>query len=246
MKARHNQPAALLLAVVLFLAAIVLLAMPAHAATPLPTGSAANQPSTWVTYLHDAYDTEAQCFKHEGTGDTAHGTATKKAVTLAPYGQDWFGNGYALLVVKAGTDNNVTYQPTAGVPYATPEGKDISHWIVCKGQFPETPPTTTTTQPNPKCSDNFQSGLPRCTPIVPPTTVPSTTSAPPVIVPPTSTSTTLPPAANPVPVSPQDPPTTELAFTGTQTAVLLYLAGAALATGVFLRLAASRRKGTSA
>lgn len=109
------------------------------AAAATPTGPEANQTDTWVTYIADTYNVEAQCYKHEGSGVTEHGTATAKTVTLDAFGADWFGTGYALLVVKAGTGNLVTVRPTAGTAYLTPEGKDVSHWIVCKGDFP-TPP----------------------------------------------------------------------------------------------------------
>jgi len=125
------------------LTAALLLTTTTATAAP-PTGSDANQPSTWVSYLKSEYGINAECYKHEGTGQTVHGTATSKTVTLAPYGQDWFGDGYALLVIKAGTVDQLTIQPAAGVPYASPQNKDISHWIICKG---ETPPASTTTLP---------------------------------------------------------------------------------------------------
>ncbi len=124
------------------LSAAALLGFANQASADVPSGSDANQEATWVTYIHDTYGITAECFKHEGQGQTVHGTATAKTVVLAPFGDDWYGTAYALLVVKAGTGNLVTYQPTAGTVYLTPEGKDISHWIVCKGEFP--PPTSTT------------------------------------------------------------------------------------------------------
>jgi len=131
------------------LAAAALVGFAGGASAAVPTGSEANQTDTWVTYMADTYGTEAQCYKHEGVGVTEHGTATVKTVTLKTFGDDWFGTGYALLVVKAGTENTVTYRPTAGTAYTAPEGKDVSHWIVCKGDFPTVttttaPPTTTT------------------------------------------------------------------------------------------------------
>jgi hypothetical protein len=45
-------------------------------------------------------------------------------------------SGYSLLVLKAGTQNFVWYNPTAG-DYGTPNFKDISHSIVCRGETPE-------------------------------------------------------------------------------------------------------------
>lgn len=134
-----------LISLTLAAAGFVALAAPAAAQ---PTGPEANQTSTWVTDLA-ADGITAECYKHEGTGVTEHGTATDKTVTLAPFGSDWFGTDYALLIVKAGTGNLVTVRPTAGTEYLTPEGKDVSHWIVCKGDFPTVttttaPPTTTT------------------------------------------------------------------------------------------------------
>lgn len=129
-----------LITLTLAAAGFVALAAPAAAQ---PTGPEANQTSTWVSELA-ADGVTAECYKHEGTGVTEHGTATAKTVTLKTFGDDWFGDGYVLLVVKAGTDNLVTYQPTAATAYPAPDGKDISHWIVCKG---DSPTVTTTTAP---------------------------------------------------------------------------------------------------
>ena len=74
-----------------------------------------------------------------------------KTVTLKPFDQDWPGDHWELLVVKAGNLwNNVIVHPTAGVAYASPlngggQQGAVSHWIVCKG----TTPTPTVVTPKP-------------------------------------------------------------------------------------------------
>ena len=158
----------ILVSILVAAAAFVALAGPASA-TPADD----NHTDTWVSYLQKNYVT-AQCFKHEGTGVTVHGTATAKTVTLNAYGADWYGNGYALLVVKAGTENTVTYRPTAGTVYPAPDGKDVSHWIVCKAEFvvledKDLTPTTTVAQPTiwpatPPCvvDGRFNANTPQC------------------------------------------------------------------------------------
>lgn len=45
-------------------------------------------------------------------------------------------SGYSLLVLKAGQNNFVWYNPPAG-DYGTPDFKDISHSIVCRGEYYE-------------------------------------------------------------------------------------------------------------
>ena len=111
-----------------------------------PATSAANSTKYW----EDLYaDHNAECYKSEG--NTEHGKLTdkKKTVTLNPFNQAWPGDHWEVLVVKAGNTNNVIHHPAAGVAYASPlnsGGKqaEVSHWIVCKGTTPETPPTVVT------------------------------------------------------------------------------------------------------
>ncbi|MEU1971683.1 hypothetical protein ABZ477_08495 [Microbacterium sp. NPDC019599] len=92
---------------------------------------------------YDAFDVE--CFKD--SSDYGIVTDGSKTVTLSepPAGKVW-----VVLVVKAATSNNVVEDPAAGTPYASPLTKpggpqaDVSHWIVCAGDAPETPPTIVT------------------------------------------------------------------------------------------------------
>ncbi|MEO6110010.1 MAG: hypothetical protein ABIP50_03310 [Candidatus Saccharimonadales bacterium] len=108
----------------------------------LPWSSATNQASYWTDYgPHDG----ALCYKHDANDSpNAHGSITDggKTVTLNPYGANWPGDHYELLVIKGGSDyNNVIIHPVAGVAYASPPNSsgnqsDVSHWIVCKGTTP--------------------------------------------------------------------------------------------------------------
>ncbi|MBD3942560.1 hypothetical protein IF188_12715 [Microbacterium sp. NEAU-LLC] len=108
-----------------------------------------NHADFWKTYVQDG-DTVV-CFDGQSS---AHGKLTDGGltVTLEPFNQDWEGDHWELLVIKAGSDwNNVIVHPQAGVAYASPPnsgGKQaqVSHWTVCKGT---TPPTT---QPDPEVS----------------------------------------------------------------------------------------------
>lgn len=141
----------------------------------------------------------SQCYKHTASGG-AHGglSGNGKAVVLSPFDQSWWGDHWELLVVKGGSrdigfgaGNAVYVHPTAGTSYAPPTNNGgqvptVSHWIVCKGETP-TPPATTTPPPT----------------TVPPTTIPPTTTTPPTTVPPT----TEPPATTEPPQT-TVPPTT--------------------------------------
>lgn len=155
----------------------------------VPTGSAANQASNWETHLLADKGIEAQCYKHEadrnGNSGTMHGFSIGHQVKLVNFVQSWPGDHWALLVIKAGTQNNVIYNPQAGVFYNAPQNKDVSHWIVCKGETPPPPPTT-----------------------VPPTTVPPTTLPPEEPPPSTQPPTTQPPTTTPPVTTPPVPPTT--------------------------------------
>ena len=92
--------------------ALVAIAAPASA----KVNHAANQPEFWQT------DTTT-CVKVELTDGI--GTWTLPVLDEG---------SYALLVLKAGTENTVVEQPTAGVAYAPDNGKDISHVITCVGE----------------------------------------------------------------------------------------------------------------
>ncbi|MFB7884687.1 hypothetical protein [Microbacterium sp. NPDC056057] len=110
-----------------------------------PWSSDTNKTSYWEK-LYAAH--KAVCYKSEG--NTSHGKITDggKTVTLKPFDQSWPGDHWELLVVKGGSVyNNVIEHPQAGVAYASPvndggKQSDVSHWIVCKGTTPETPPKT--------------------------------------------------------------------------------------------------------
>jgi len=97
-----------------------------------------------------AFDVE--CYKHSGTGSNEHGSvsADRKTVTLNAFQSGWHGTGWVVLVINAGTSNNVIENPKAGVAYASPVNNggnqaDVSHWIVCKGTTtPEVTPEVVT------------------------------------------------------------------------------------------------------
>jgi hypothetical protein len=111
-----------------------------------PATPEANSPKYW----EDRYaDHDAECYSSKGNSDHGKLTDGKKTVTLYPFNQAWPGDHWEVLVVKAGNTNNVIHHPAAGVAYASPlnpAGKqaEVSHWIVCKGTTPETPPTVVT------------------------------------------------------------------------------------------------------
>ncbi len=97
-------------------------------------------------YWETQFEHPAKCYKHEIGESTPHGAITDDGytVTLNPFDQNWWGDHWEALIVKAGSgegSNLVTHHPSAGVAYPAPDGKEVSHWIVCKG---ETPVTTTT------------------------------------------------------------------------------------------------------
>lgn len=110
-----------------------------------PWSSDTNKTSYWEK-LYAAHN--AVCYSAEGS--TSHGKITDggKTVTLKPFDQDWPGDHWELLVIKGGSLwNNVIEHPAAGVAYASPVTKsgkqsNVSHWIVCKGTTPSTPPAT--------------------------------------------------------------------------------------------------------
>lgn len=111
-----------------------------------PWSSDTNKTSYWEN-KYKQYD--AACYKHEGERNS-HGTITDggKTVTLSAFQSSWPGDGWVALIVKGGSEsNNVILKPIAGVAYASPlnnggKQSDVSHWIVCKGAFPEGPEPT--------------------------------------------------------------------------------------------------------
>ncbi|HEX5859999.1 MAG TPA: hypothetical protein VFY91_17960 [Microbacterium sp.] len=112
--------------------------------TPQKAESAQNSPEYW----EEEYAAHgAVCYSHQGAEGSEHGTITNGGltVTLKPYQQSWYGDHWEVLVIKAGNTNNVTQHPQAGVAYASPVNSGnqqavVSHWIICKGDYPEVPP----------------------------------------------------------------------------------------------------------
>jgi hypothetical protein len=107
------------------------------------------------------------------------------------------GTTWILLVLKAGLDNFEIPDPVVGQAYSHPNGKEISHAIIC---YEEVPPSTTTT-------------IPTTTTTVPPISTTTTTGAPPstttttVVI--TTTSTLPPPTSSTSTTTvPPDPTTT--------------------------------------
>lgn len=114
-----------------------------------------NQASYWEAHYANH---NAVCFYHEG--DSSHGdvvnsaTGDGEAVKLNTFQQSWPGDHWEALIVKGGsaqsTQNGLGYvvynHPEANVKYDAPIGnngnvKEVSHWIVCKGETPEQGPT---------------------------------------------------------------------------------------------------------
>lgn len=220
------------------------------AAAAVPTGSAANNPASWVTHLKNDKGVDAQCYKHEadhdGDSNTEHGRSDEDRVRLVTFNQSWYGDHWALLVIKAGTENRVIYNPQAGVWYSSPQNKDVSHWIVCKGVTPTPPPTTTvppptTTTPPPTTTLPPVTTEPPTTTLPPVSTtlpVPPSTQPPVVTTPPTKTvdvpSTTSTPPVFTDHEPPAVAPPTELAHTGIDTLFAMGVAAGVILLGVIL------------
>jgi hypothetical protein len=157
-------------------AALVLVFAPAASADQEPDR---NKEGFW----EDQFEHPADCFKHDKGDQTVHGSITDGGytVTLNVFNQSWPGDHWEALIVKAGSSggdgygNMIYHHPTAGVAYPAPDGKLVSHWIVCKGT---TPPQTTTTTTVPETTTTT---VPETTT----TTVPETTTT----VPETTTTT---------------------------------------------------------
>lgn len=120
----------------------------------VPAAVAGNTPGpNQVEYWEDVYPGTVGyeheivgCYKVEGAKDGAHGKVTdeveddkneKDSVTLYSYGSGWPGDHYSFLILKSSTDQKVIKHPQAGVAYTTEGGKELSHWIVCKGSTPQ-------------------------------------------------------------------------------------------------------------
>lgn len=143
------------------IAAILAVCLAGLGVFTLSTSASANDGPNQAGYWKAKYPNAVECYKYDANsqGQTAngHGVSSGNTVTLAQYGADWPGDRWEVLIVKAGnTDTgsgpgNVVYNlPTAGTPYAAPEGKTVSHWIVCKGQTPNPPKTIVPGIPVPK------------------------------------------------------------------------------------------------
>ncbi len=103
------------------------------------------------------------------------------------------GTTWTLLVLKAGLDNFEISDPVVGQAYSHPNGKEISHAIICYEE--EVPPSTTTTTVIPPTTTTEPPTSSTTTTSTTPET--TTTTEPPVTtstVPPT-TSTTQPPSS---------------------------------------------------
>lgn len=112
----------------------------AEAPVTIDATAANNQASWWEDYgPHD----DASCYKHEANwkGDSSndHGSSDGNKVTLNTFNQSWPGDHWELLAIKAGTKVTYIIHPDANTAYSAPQGKDVSHWIVCKGTTPEIP-----------------------------------------------------------------------------------------------------------
>jgi hypothetical protein len=116
--------------------------------TPVP----ATPESNGVAYWEDLYaEHDADCYKVDGPKSSGHGTISddKKTITLKPFQDSWNGDHWEVLVIKAGDTNAVFEHPDAGIAYASPTNPggnqaEVSHWIVCKGTWPEVEPEVIT------------------------------------------------------------------------------------------------------
>ena len=113
------------------------------AGTPYPWTNDTNHAWYWEAWLEENGHHEAQCYEHDrDKASNSHGyLLDSKTVVLNAYGNDWPGDHWELLVVKAGSEFNlVTVDPNSGLPgYSAYDNKDISHYIVCKGDTPDEP-----------------------------------------------------------------------------------------------------------
>jgi len=217
-------------------AALVLVFAPAASADQEPDR---NHKDFW----EDQFEHPAQCFKHDKSDQTVHGSITDDGytVTLNVFNQSWPGDHWEALIVKAGSSdgddgygNMIYHHPIAGMAYSAPGGKLVSHWIVCKGTTP--PETTTTTVP-----ETTTTTVPETTTTTVPetttTTVPETTTT----TVPETTTTTVPETTTTTEEKAEVSPTSIVAsteetlpFTGAESGptaalALVLMAGGALA-----------------
>lgn len=139
-----------------------LLALVAVIVALLPLGAVAdssdnpNHPDYWEALYPDA----VACYKYDPPEkQNAHGSLTDggKSVTLNEFQQAWPGDRWEVLIVNGGAEdvghgkgNEVYELPEAGKAYFPPlnnggEQPNVSHWIVCKGEAPTTPPVSSLT-----------------------------------------------------------------------------------------------------
>jgi len=130
----------------LFTAGMTVAGVAATILTLNPGAATAAENQNDPAYWNNQGEHPAVCFKHEGGWHRSdHGYGDGTTFTLGAYQDGWDGDHWELLVVKAGPGRIVTQHPTPGVAYTAPDGKDISHVIVCKGSgVPEVEDTTTT------------------------------------------------------------------------------------------------------
>lgn len=227
----------------LFVLGMMLAIFLSAADAAVPTGSAANQPANWEAHLLNDKGVTAQCFKHEannaGVSVSEHGVSVGNSVKLNPFNQEWYGDHWALLVIKSSTNNKVIYNPSAGVWYSGVGNHAVSHWIVCKGVTPP-PPTTTrppssTVPPSTVTLPPSTTTAPSSTTTVPPTSsVPSTTTVAPTTTVPvvttvvTTTTPQTPTTSTPVVVTTREPLPPALAYTGSGWTLILFITGMVL------------------
>jgi len=201
---------------------LVAVTLTALVATPASGSHDENQASHWKAIYEAETGDAAQCFKHEAGSQTVHGSSSGSTVTLNVHQSSWFGDGWGLLVIKAGSinslpagvdPNRVIWFPSAGVAYSAPGDKNVSHWIVCKAEITT---TTTTTVPTTTVT------VPTTTVTEPPTTTtepPTTTTEPPTTTTEPPTTTTEPPVTTTTIVTTTTVPTTTVVPTTTSTRV---------------------------
>lgn len=123
--------------------------------------------------------------------------STPFVVPEPPMGATW-----TLLVLKAGTENHTIANPTINVGYVHPNGKDISHVILCYTEGNTTTFTSTSTTTSTTVT------IPSTTTTVPSTTTSSTVPDATTTTNPTSSSTTAPTTTVPESTTTEVPPPT--------------------------------------
>ena len=110
-------------------------------------------------YWEEEYPNAVACYSSEGNTDHGRITDDGKTVTLNEYDSSWPGDHWEVLVIKAGSLwNSVIENPEPGVAYASPPndgGKqaNVSHWIVCKGEYPTEKPKDKVTETEESTTD---------------------------------------------------------------------------------------------